>query len=125
MPKKTGKIKRGRKYASKKFAALRGSKRAQFAGRSTKNIISGALIYNVTTKFIGAHTARAGVYAMPLNMVISGAIGSSFGLSQKDMISSGAKIAASRLISTQLEPRLAGISGSSNRNGNSRSQGGY
>ena len=128
-------VKRGRRRAAKtttrrsgvrrRLSSIRKSKKTQFVGRSAKNVLIGSGIINVTTRLIGRQTAQAGVYALPLNLVIAGTVGTAMGTGQKDLVSAGVKIAGSRFITTQLEPRLSGISGLSNRNGNSRSQGGY
>ena len=83
-------------------------------GRSSKNIAIGAVLVNATTRLIGTQTARAGIYALPLNLAIAGTVGSAMGAGQKDLVSAGVKIAGSRFITTQLEPRLTGMAG---RNG--------
>jgi len=114
---------RARAAASK----FRKSPRTQLAGRSAKNLIVGAALINVTSSLVGAQTARAGIYAQPLNLIIAGAGSSALGISgQKDLVSAGIKIGGSRAISTQLMPRLMGLSGRTGNGGTaSRSQGGY
>lgn len=99
---------RGRARA--RFTAARKSPQAKLAGRSAKNIIIGSGLLNVTSKLVGPQTARAGIYAQPLNLIITGAGSSFLGISgQKDLVSAGLKIGGSRLISTQIEPRLRGM----------------
>ena len=99
---------RGR--ARSRVRSIRQNPRTQLAGRSAKNIIIGSGLLNVTSKLVGPQTARAGIYAQPLNLIITG-VGSKFlGVSgQSDLISAGLKIGGSRLISTQIEPRLRGM----------------
>ena len=100
---------RGRARA--RVRSIRQSPRTQLAGRSTKNIIIGSGLLNVTSKLVGPQTARAGIYAQPLNLIITGAGSSFLGISgQKDLVSAGLKIGGSRLITTQIEPRLRGMS---------------
>lgn len=112
---------RRRKAASKRrrirsrISRISKSPRTKMLGRSSKNIVIGAVLVNATTRLIGTQTARAGIYALPLNLAIAGTVGSAMGAGQKDLVSAGVKIAGSRFITTQLEPRLAGMS--LNRNG--------
>jgi len=99
---------RGRARA--RFTAARKSQQAKLAGRSAKNLLVGSGLINVTSKLVGPQTARAGIYAQPLNLIITGLGSSVLGISgQKDLISAGIKIAGSRAISTQIEPRLRGM----------------
>jgi len=99
---------RGRARA--RIRSIRQSPRTQLAGRSAKNIIIGSGLINVTSKLVGPQTARAGIYAQPLNLIITGAGSKFLGVSgQSDLISAGLKIGGSRLISTQIEPRLRGM----------------
>jgi hypothetical protein len=99
---------RGRARA--RFAKARKSPQAKFAGRNVKNIFVGSGLINITSKLVGQQTSRAGIYAQPLNLIITGAGSSFLGISgQKDLISAGLKIGGSRLISTQIEPRLRGM----------------
>lgn len=116
---------RGRARA--RLSAARKSPRTQLAGRSAKNLIIGSALINVTSRLVGPQTARAGIYAQPLNLIIAGAGSSALGISgQKDLVSAGIKIGGSRAISTQLMPRLMGLSGRTGNGGTaSRSQGGY
>ena len=75
---------------------------------SVKNIFVGSGLINVTSKLVGPQTARAGIYAQPLNLIITGAGSSALGISgQKDLVSAGLKIGGSRLISTQIEPMVS------------------
>jgi hypothetical protein len=100
---------RGR--ARSRVRSIRQNPRTQLAGRSAKNIIIGSGLLNVTSKLVGPQTARAGIYAQPLNLIITGAGSSFLGISgQKDLVSAGLKIGGSRLITTQIEPRLRGMS---------------
>ena len=113
MPKRTrAKAKRTtrRGRARARFTAARKSPQAKLAGRSAKNILIGSGLINVTSKLIGPQTARAGIYAQPVNLIVTG-LGSKFlGVSgQSDLISAGLKIGGSRLITTQIEPRLRGM----------------
>jgi hypothetical protein len=103
------------------------SKRAQVAGRSAKNIIIGSGLINVTSQIVGPQTARAGIYAQPLNLIITGAGSSFLGISgQKDLVSAGLKIGGSRLISTQIMPRLQALSTRGGPGGAGRmNRGGY
>jgi len=103
-----------RKRISKRITAIRKSPRTKMLGRSGKNIAIGSVLVNATSRLIGNQTARAGVYALPVNLVIAGTVGNAMGAGQKDLVSAGVKIAGSRFISTQLEPRLMGVA---NRNG--------
>ena len=116
-----------RQRVRERFTAARKSPRTQLAGRSAKNLIVGAALINVTSSLVGTQTARAGIYAQPLNLIIAGAGSSALGISgQKDLVSAGIKIGGSRAISTQLMPRLMGLSGKTGNGGTaSRSQGGY
>jgi hypothetical protein len=99
---------RGRARA--RFTSARKSPKAKFAGRSAKNLIVGSALINVTSSLVGAQTARAGIYAQPLNLIIAGTGSSALGISgQKDLVSTGIKIAGSRAISTQIMPRLMGL----------------
>ena len=99
---------RGRARA--RVRSIRQNPRTQLAGRSAKNILIGSGLLNVTSKLVGGQTARAGIYAQPLNLIITGAGSSFLGISgQKDLVSAGLKIGGSRLISTQIEPRLRGM----------------
>jgi hypothetical protein len=93
----------------RRLSSIRKSKKTQFLGRSAKNVAIGSGLINVTTRLIGRQTAQAGVYALPLNLVIAGTVGSAMGAGQKDLVSTGVKIAGSRFITTQLEPRLSGM----------------
>ena len=116
---------RGRARA--RFAAARKSPQAKLAGRSTKNLVVGSALINVTSKLVGPQTARAGIYAQPLNLIITG-VGSKFlGVSgQSDLISAGLKIGGSRLITTQIEPRLQALSTRGGPGGAGRmNRGGY
>ena len=103
-----------RRRISRRISALRKNPKTKLIGRNTKNIVTGSVALNATTRFVGSHTARAGIYAQPLNLIIAGTVASAWGMGQKDLVSAGVKIAGSRFISTQLEPRLMGIGG---RNG--------
>jgi len=99
-----------RARARARLSAARKSPRTQLAGRSAKNLIVGAALINVTSSLVGAQTARAGIYAQPLNLIIAGAGSSALGISgQKDLVSAGIKIGGSRAISTQVMPRLMGL----------------
>ena len=93
----------------RRLSSIRKSKKTQFLGRSAKNVAIGSGLINVTTRLIGRQTAQAGVYALPLNLVIAGTVGSAMGAGQKDLVSTGVKIAGSRFITTKLEPRLSGM----------------
>ena len=93
----------------RRLSSIRKSKKTQFLGRSAKNVAIGSGLINVTTRLIGRQTAQAGVYALPLNLVIAGTVGSAMGAGQKDLVSTGVKNAGSRFITTQLEPRLSGM----------------
>ena len=103
-----------RKRVSRRVSSLRKNPRAKMLGRSSKNIAIGAVLVNATSRLVGSQTARAGVYALPLNLAIAGTVGNAMGAGQKDLVSAGVKIAGSRFISTQLEPRLMGIGGRNN-----------
>ena len=103
-----------RKRISRRVSSLRKNPRAKMLGRSSKNIAIGAVLVNATSRLIGNQTARAGVYALPLNLAIAGTVGNAMGAGQKDLVSAGVKIAGSRFISTQLEPRLMGMGGRNN-----------
>ena len=107
--------------------SIRQSPRTQLAGRSAKNIIIGSGLINVTSKLVGPQTARAGIYAQPLNLIITGAGSSFLGISgQKDLVSAGLKIGGSRLISTQIMPRLQALSTRGGPGGAGRmNRGGY
>tara|TARA_R100001086_G_C11759921_1_gene237809 strand:- start:78 stop:491 length:414 start_codon:yes stop_codon:yes gene_type:complete len=99
-----------RQRVRERFTAARKSPRTQLAGRSAKNLIVGAALINVTSSLVGTQTARAGIYAQPLNLIIAGAGSSALGISgQKDLVSAGIKIGGSRAISTQIMPRLMGL----------------
>ena len=99
---------RGRARA--RFTSARKSPQAQLAGRRAKNYVIGSALINVTSSLVGAQTARAGIYAQPLNLIIAGAGSSALGISgQKDLVSAGIKIGGSRAISTQIMPRLMGL----------------
>lgn len=129
MPKRTrAKAKRTtrRGRARARVRSIRQSPRTQLAGRSAKNIIIGSGLLNVTSKLVGSQTSRAGIYAQPLNLIITGAGSSFLGISgQKDLVSAGLKIGGSRLISTQIEPRLRGMSTSIGTGTTRRNSGGY
>ena len=86
------------------------SKRAQVAGKTTKNLLIGSVLINATSQIVGPQTARAGIYAQPLNLILAGTAGSFMGAGQKDLVSAGIKIAGSRVISTQIMPRLQALS---------------
>jgi len=107
--------------------SIRQSPRTQLAGRSAKNIIIGSGLINVTSQIVGPQTARAGIYAQPLNLIITGAGSSFLGISgQKDLVSAGLKIGGSRLISTQIMPRLQALSTRGGPGGAGRmNRGGY
>jgi len=114
-----------RARARARLSSIRRSPRTQLAGRSAKNLIVGSALINVTSRLVGPQTSRAGIYAQPINLIIAGAGSSALGISgQKDLVSAGIKIAGSRAISTQIMPRLMGLSG---RNGGTtaRTQGGF
>lgn len=99
---------RGRVRA--RLSKARQSPQAKIAGRTTKNLVIGSALINITSTLVGRQTARAGIYAQPLNLIIAGAGSSALGISgQRDLVSSGIKIAGSRAISTQLMPRLMGL----------------
>ena len=106
-----------RTRARQRLSRIRQSPKARLLGRGTKNIVGGAVALNATSRLIGTHTARAGIYAQPLNLIIAGTVASAWGLGQKDLVSAGVKIAGSRFITTQLEPRLMGLSNRNNRQG--------
>jgi len=129
MPKRTrAKAKRTtrRGRARARFTAARKSPRAKLAGRSAKNIIIGSGLLNITSKLVGPQTSRAGIYAQPINLIIAGAGSSALGISgQKDLVSAGLKIGGSRLISTQIEPRLRGMGTSIGTGTARRTLGGY
>ena len=107
--------------------SIRQSPRTQLAGRSAKNIIIGSGLINATSQIVGPQTARAGIYAQPLNLIITGAGSSFLGISgQKDLVSAGLKIGGSRLISTQIMPRLQALSTRGGPGGAGRmNRGGY
>jgi len=115
MPKRAGKKttsrpKTRRARARARLSTFRKNPRTQLAGRSAKNLIVGAALINVTSSLVGTQTARAGIYAQPLNLIIAGAGSSALGISgQKDLVSAGIKIGGSRAISTQVMPRLMGL----------------
>lgn len=92
-----------------RLSTVRSSPKARFLGRNAKNIVTGSVALNTTTRFVGSHTARAGIYAQPLNLILAGTVASAWGMGQKDLVSAGLKIAGSRFITTQLEPRLMGL----------------
>lgn len=96
-----------------RLSRIKQSPKTKFLGRSSKNIIIGSVLLNATSRLIGSQTARAGIYAQPLNLAIAGTVGKFMGAGQADLTSAGIKIAGSRFITTQLEPRLMGLS---NRN---------
>jgi hypothetical protein len=88
-------------------------------------LIVGSALLNVTSRLVGPQTSRAGIYAQPINLIIAGAGSSALGISgQKDLVSAGIKIGGSRAISTQIMPRLMGLSGK-NGGTTARTQGGY
>jgi hypothetical protein len=100
---------RGRARA--RFTSARKSPQARIAGRTTKNLIVGSAVLNITSRLAGPQTARAGIYAQPLNLILAGLGSTSLGISsQKDLVSAGIKIAGSRAISTQVMPRLQELS---------------
>jgi hypothetical protein len=103
-----------RRRTARRISAIRKNPRAKMLGRSGKNIAIGSVLVNATSRLIGGQTARAGVYALPLNLAIAGTVGNAMGAGQKDLVSAGVKLAGSRFITTQLEPRLMGVAG---RNG--------
>jgi hypothetical protein len=107
--------------------SIRQSPRTQLAGRSAKNIIIGSGLINATSQIVGPQTSRAGIYAQPLNLIITGAGSSFLGISgQKDLVSAGLKIGGSRLISTQIMPRLQALSTRGGPGGAGRmNRGGY
>ena len=114
-----------RARARARLSSARRSPRTQLAGRSAKNLIVGSALLNVTSRLIGPQTARAGIYSQPLNLIATGLGSSALGISsQKDLISAGIKIAGSRAISTQVMPRLMGLSGK-NGGTTARTQGGF
>lgn len=102
-----------RKRVRAGLSRIRQSPKARFVGRNSKNLIIGSVLLNATSRLIGSQTARAGIYAQPLNLAIAGTVGKFIGAGQADLTSAGIKIAGSRFITTQLEPRLMGLS---NRN---------
>ena len=114
-----------RARARARLSSIRRSPRTQLAGRSAKNLIVGSALLNVTSRLVGPQTSRAGIYAQPINLIIAGAGSSALGISgQKDLVSAGIKIGGSRAISTQIMPRLMGLSGK-NGGTTARTQGGY
>ena len=114
-----------RARARARLSSIRRSPRTQLAGSSAKNLIVGSALLNVTSRLVGPQTSRAGIYAQPINLIIAGAGSSALGISgQKDLVSAGIKIGGSRAISTQLMPRLMGLSGK-NGGTTARTQGGY
>jgi len=119
---------RGRARA--RFTAARKSPQAKLAGKSAKNLIIGSGLINVTSQIAGPQTARAGIYAQPINLILAGTAGSFMGAGQKDLVSAGIKIAGSRVISTQIMPRLQELStrggpGGAGRTTARRTLGGY
>ena len=115
---------RGRARA--RIRSIRQSPRTQLAGRSAKNIIIGSGLINITSKLVGPQTSRAGIYAQPLNLILAGTAGSFMGAGQKDLVSAGIKIAGSRVISTQIMPRLQALSTRGGPGGAGRmNRGGY
>ena len=119
---------RGRARA--RFTSARKSPQAQIAGRNIKNYAVGSGLLNVTSRLVSPQTARAGIYAQPLNLIITGLGAKFLGISgQSDLTSAGIKIAGSRAISTQVMPRLQGLSTRGGASGsgrmNERTQGGY
>jgi hypothetical protein len=84
-------------------------------------------LINATSQIVGPQTSRAGIYAQPLNLIITGAGSSFLGISgQKDLVSAGLKIGGSRLISTQIMPRLQALSTRGGPGGAGRmNRGGY
>jgi hypothetical protein len=116
---------RGRARA--RFTAARKSPQAKFAGRNIKNLIVGSALINVTSQLVGPQTARAGIYAQPLNLILAGAGSKFLGASgQSDLVSAGIKIAGSRAITTQIMPRLQALSTRGGPGGAGRmNRGGY
>ena len=116
---------RGRARAA--AAKFRQRPSTQLAGRKAKNYVIGSALINLTSTLVGAQTARAGIYAQPLNLIIAGTGSSALGISgQKDLVSAGIKIGGSRAITTQIMPRLQALSTRGGPGGAGRmNRGGY
>lgn len=89
-------------------------------GRSGKNIIVGAGLYEGVTRVV---PNRFGSYQLPINMVLTGAAGQVLGLSQKDMLTAGLKIGTRRVAKNMILPRL-GVLSAGNGGQTARAQGG-
>ena len=111
---------RGRKKTVKKtsrrsrirtrLSSIRKNPKAQFIGRSSRNIVVGSAILAGTSRMVNQYTSRLGIYAQPANLILAGATGKYILKSgQSDLISAGIKIAGSRFMTTQLVPRLEGM----------------
>lgn len=102
--------KRGRRYYGRARARAPSKKQAIAGGRSALNIGVGSALIAGTSRVVGPQTARLGIYAQPINLIIAGLAGTYvFKSGQKDLISAGMKIGGSRVLQTQIVPRLEGM----------------
>jgi len=129
MPKKRSKAKSRKSTRRARIAARArstyASPKTKILGRSAKNVAIGAALVNGSTRLAGPTTARLGVYSLPANLAIAGLVGTFMGSGQKDLISTAAKIAGSRFITTQIEPRLNAMSTPGTGGPGRRNGGGY
>jgi hypothetical protein len=96
---------------------------AKILGRSSKNIVTGAVLYEGVTRLAGNQTAQLGTMQLPANMILTGLSAELIGGGQKDFISAGTKIGTKRLIDRFILPRVFGAR--SNGQTASAAQGGY
>lgn len=107
---KTAKKTSRRSRIGSRLSSVRKNPKAQFLGRSSRNIIVGSAILTGTSRMANQYTNRLGIYAQPANLILAGSVGKYVLKSgQSDLISAGIKIAGSRFMTTQLMPRLEGL----------------
>lgn len=120
MPRKRRATPRRRTSVRKRFSRSKAKSGFKIFGRSAKNTVTGAILYEGVTRVLGRHTTQLGSMKLPADMILTGLAGEAFGGGQKDFISVGTKVGVKRMADRFILPRILGAT-----NGSSRTQGGF
>jgi len=122
MPRKRRATTRRRTSVRRRMTRSNVKRGGKILGRSVKNIVTGAVLYEGVTRVAGNQTAQLGALQLPANMILTSLVGEAFGGGQKDFASAGMKIGSKRMLDRFILPRI--LRASSNGRASS-AQGGY